>query len=196
MLRYHKGAWAEADSLKAAKDEAVAELAQVKADADKARQEAEEAVAKAQKTAEGASKRAEAAEKAAVAQRRQVEKVEAEMAKLRAGHSKALQLADEKGFLDGQKHSFNRYSDELDDLKPIIHFRSYTEGYRAGHAAAHAIATSVSPVTSATNHARWVISSVAVPPFVDFDVDEERARQGIAPPPADEQDGRQPGDGA
>ena len=179
-----------------AEDKAVAELAQVKADADKARQEAEEAVDKAQKAAEDAAKRAEDAEGAAAVQRRQMEKVEAEMAKLRAGHDKALQLADEKGFLDGQKHAFNTYEGELDALKPIIHFRSYTEGYRAGHAAAHAIATSVSPVTSATHQARWVISSVAVPPFVDFDVDEERARQGIAPPPAEEQDGRQPGDGA
>ena len=68
--------------------------------------------------------------------------------------------------------------------------------YRASHAAAHAIATAVSPVTSGTHHARWVISSVEVPPFVDFDLDEERARQGIAPPPAEGQDGRQPGAGA
>ena len=102
MIWYHKGAWTEAEAHKAAKDEAVEELAQVKADADKARQEAEEAVAKAQKTAEDAAKRAATAEKAASAQRRHVEKVEAEMAKLRAGHGKALQKADEKGFLDGQ----------------------------------------------------------------------------------------------
>ena len=147
LIRYHKGAWTEAEAYKVAKEELGEELAQVKADADKARQEAEEAVAKAQKTAEDAAKRVEDAEKAATAQRRQVEKVEAEMAKLRTGHGKALQLADEKGFLDGQKHAFNRYSDEFDDLKPVIHFKSYTEGYLAGHATAHSIATSVSPVT-------------------------------------------------
>ena len=106
------------------------------------------------------------------------------MTKLQTDQSNALWLADENGFLDGQEHAVNRYRDELDDLKPIIHHKSYTEGYLAGHAAAHAFAVSVSPVTSVTHHARSAIAEVAVPAYVDVDLVAERARQRGEQPPA------------
>ena len=59
------------------------------------------------------------------------------MKKLRADQEQAIKKADAKSYYEGQEFGFNKYSDQLEQLKPLLHHKSYFEGYLKGHFDAH-----------------------------------------------------------